>query len=138
MNGDRRRFVFEGADPYLRINGSRGFYMRGAVDLVFNIGEGNFPENHAVIELDDAGKFDGDANMKSLHTLTVNVDDKCPGGTFTLMKGKNAVSVFADVESQFVKGTGAERIKFVTTTEDGVEVVRAKIRKNSGLVLILR
>ena len=127
---ETRRLVFEGADPHLKITGSSGFYLRGAVTLEFNLSSAGFSKDHPVIDLQHASaKFNGDAATKSDRTLLVNVSESCPSGTYTLLRGAGADTLFAD-------GTvtcTSPRARVVTATVDGVAEVQVKVR--GGLVI---
>ena len=48
---ETRRYVFEGADPHLKITGSNGMYLRGNVTLEFNLSGAGFPTDHPVSEI---------------------------------------------------------------------------------------
>lgn len=127
---ETRRLVFEGADPHLKITGSSGFYLRGAVTLEFNLSSAGFSKDHPVIDLQHASaKFNGDAATKADRTLLVNVSESCPSGTYTLLRGAGADTLFAD-------GTvtcPSPRARVTTATVDGVAEVQVKVR--GGLII---
>ena len=128
----KRTLVFEGANPHLKVTGSKGVFLRGGVDLVFNLGEGGFPTDHAVVDLtDSSAQFSG--NDLGAHRVLVNVSDNCPSGVYTLMRGKNC--------GTFLTGANAYRVeparhKLICATQDGVDVLRVRV-VNSGIVLIV-
>jgi hypothetical protein len=130
----RRYFVFEGAKPHLKIGCANGMFLRGGIELRFNLGESGFPTDRAVVELTNpAAKFYG--NDLDKHRVVVNVSDKCPSGTYTLMKGKNC--------GTFLTGNGAysvapERHRLIVATENGIDVLKVRVRNNLGIRIIVR
>ena len=130
---ESRRYVFEGADPHLKITGSNGMYMRGKVTLEFNLSRAGFPMGHPVIDLQHASsKFSGDAATKADRALVVNVADNCPPGTYTLLRG-------TDADKLFVDGTiicTSKRAKVNTATVDGV--AELQVRVSGGLIVVMR
>ena len=130
----KRCFVFEGARPHLKVSGAKGMFLRGGIELRFNLGESGFPTDRAVVELTDpAAQFSG--NDLWAHRVVVNVSDKCPSGTYTLMKGKNC--------GTFLTGNGAysvapERHRLIVATENGIDVLKVRVRNNLGIRIIVR
>lgn len=129
----KRTFVFEGANPHLKVTGSKGVFLRGGVNLVFNLGKSGFPADHAVVDLtDSSAQFSG--NDLGAHRVLVNVSDNCPSGVYTLMRGKNC--------GTFLTGANAYRVeparhKLIRATQDGVDVLRVRVN-NSGVILIVQ
>lgn len=130
---ETRRYVFEGADPHLKITGSNGMYLRGNVTLEFNLSGAGFPTDHPVIDLQHASaKFSGDAVTKANRALVVNVTGSCPPGTYTLLRGTDADKLFAD-------GTiicTSTRAKVKTATVNGV--AELQVRVSGGLIVLVR
>jgi hypothetical protein len=130
----KRCFVFEGARPHLKVSGAKGMFLRGGIELRFNLGESGFPTDRAVVELTDpAAQFSG--NDLGAHRVVVNVSDKCPSGIYTLMKGKNC--------GTFLTGNGAysvapERHRLIVATENGIDVLKVRVRNNQGIRIIVR
>ena len=129
----KRRFVFEGANPHLKISGSKGVFLRGGVELVFNLGENGYPADHAVIELTNAeAVFNG--NDLYAHRVMVNVSDKCPSGLYTLMKGKNC-STFLGENAYSVEPS---RHRLIKTKENGVDVLKVRVLNSSSITIVIR
>lgn len=130
---ETRHYVFEGANPHLKITGGTGMFLRGKVTLEFNIPDVGFPTDHPVIDLQHASaKFNGDTATKTDRTLVVNVSDKCPPGTYTLMRGADANTLFKD-------GTitcTSPKTKIKITTVDGVAAIQAKV--SGGMMILFR
>lgn len=127
---ETRRYVFEGANPHLKITGSSGLYLRGRVTLEFNLSSAGFPTDHPVVDLQHASaKFNGDTGTESDRTLLVNVSEDCPPGTYTLLRGAGADTLFA---AGTVTCT-SPRAKIKTVTVGGVPEVRVCVR--GGLMI---
>ena len=127
----KRTFVFEGANPHLKVSGSNGVFLRGGIDLVFNLGADGFPKDHAVIDLTNpSAQFSG--NDLGAHRVVVNVSNSCPSGLYTLMKGKNCGTFLTAANAYTVSPS---RHKLVRTTENGVDVLKVRVC-NSGLMLV--
>ena len=129
----KRTFVFEGANPHLKIHGSKGMFLRGGVDIVFNLGRDGFPKDHAVIDLvDSSAQFSG--NDLAAHRVAVNVSDRCPPGLYTIMKGRNCGTFLTAADAYTVSPSCH---KLVRTTENGVDVLKVSVR-NPGLMLVYK
>ena len=132
---ETRRYVFEGADPHLKITGSSGMYLRGKVTLEFNLQDEGFPTDHPVIDLQNvAAKFNGDAATKAYRALVVNVSNRCPPGTYTLLRGTGADTLFKD-------GTvtcNSSRANIKTVTIDGVAALQVQVKADGGMMLLFR
>lgn len=138
---------FCGAAPRLEIASSNGFHLRGTkgVTLQFDIGQEGFPADAAVLEITAGGIFKGDASACAASQIVLNVDDHCPTGTYTLLKGSKATT--------FINGTAGNpratdkyvlnfnramhRVAIVETTVGGVDAVQAVV-KPAGFLLIFR
>lgn len=92
-DGHNRMFRFCGAAPRLAIGSTGGFHLRGtSITLQFDIGAEGFPTDAAVVEITNGGSFKGDAGTCGASRIIVNVDDRCPAGTYTLLKGDKAAT----------------------------------------------
>lgn len=128
--GNERTLLFCGASPRLSVtSGSgNGFFLRGTkITLLFELGA-DFAPVAPVVEITDAGSFKGDAACLAASQVVVDVDDDCPPGTYTLLKGK-AATTFLTGESKWVANCGNKRsTKFQTagtagTTSECLQIV---------------
>ena len=142
-----KTLLFCGAVPRFAIASSNGFYLRGTkgVTLQFDIGQEGFPTDAAVLEITAGGSFKGDPSACAASQIVLNVDDHCPTGTYTLLKGSKATT--------FINGTAGNpratdkyvlnfnramhRVAIVETTVGGVDAVQAVV-KPAGFLLIFR
>ena len=138
---------FCGASPRLAVASSDGLYLRGTkgVTLQFDIGRDGFPTDAAVLEITAGGSFKGDASACAASQIALNVDDHCPTGTYTLLKGSKATT-FIDGTAGNPRATdkyvlnfnrAMHRVAIVETTVDGIDAVQAVV-KPAGFLLIFR
>lgn len=132
-----RRLVFGGTNSLLRITGSKGLYLRGGV-LAFEIPDGGFPLDRAVVELTNpSARFSGE-DLAS-HVIEVSVSDRCPNGDYTLLKG----TFTSEFKAKFLEREGAlvangDRHSFIVATEGGWDVLKIRVRNRVGMVLVFR
>ena len=128
-DGNAKTFRFCGAAPRLAVASSDGFHLRAekGVLLRFELGA-DFDPVAPVVEITGGGTFKGDKDCLSASQVVVDVDDGCPPGTYTLLKGK-AATTFLTGESKWVANCGNKRsTKFQTagtagTADESLQIV---------------
>ena len=108
--GNTRTIRFSGASPRLSVAGGSGFgfYLRGtAITFRFDLGA-DWAPSAPVVEITDGGKFSGDAACRAASQVVVNIDNDCPPGTYTLLKGKAATTILTG-EGKWVANCGSAR-----------------------------
>ncbi len=144
-DGFAKTLRFCGAAPRLAVGSSNGFYLRAqkGVTLQFDIPAEGYPTNAAIVEITGGGSFKGDAGCLASSQIVVNIDGKCPPGTYTLLKGTKA-GTFLDVNDRVVdkwvaNAPTSRKATFQTATVDGLSALQIIVKTASkGTVLTFR
>ena len=132
-DGHNRIFRFCGAAPRLAIGSTGGFHLRGtSITLQFDIGAEGFPTDAAVVEITNGGSFKGDAGTCGASRIIVNVDDRCPAGTYTLLKGDKAAT-FLTGENKWQTNSD---MAVISAPDNNTVVVTVK--KRSGMLIVFK
>ena len=124
------RFVFGGANPWMKSTAGSGIYFRGYVEMRFELPKEGFPTDHAVVDA-SATKFSADKWTR--HKFVVDIHPSCPAGTYPLLKGANADKLSIKDQFSLTERSGS-RAKFVW--DSATQTISVKV-KPAGLILLL-
>lgn len=126
------RFVFGGANPWMKSTAGNGIYFRGYVEMRFELPREGFPTDHAVVDA-SATKFSADNWTR--HKFVVDIHPSCPAGTYPLLQGASADKLWENKNQFSLTERSGSRGTFVW--DSATKTISVEV-KSAGLILLFK